>query len=156
MYEDLRSNRLRFVIPGDTLWHTIPDTVQLLRQLDVSMPRFIRLAAGMALLQEYAPGVGGREVFTRLEAFLDEELRENSAQSYILMEKNMIRTRTVHRLVDAVLIIANNLRTFLYQNFGDYYGRHVLVEEVALPRLDVVISYATRDTSFQSGPSAVY
>ncbi len=147
MFDESHGLRHRFVIPGELMWRPLDIHVQLLRQLDISVPRFTRLAVGLVVDSQNCRSVN-HTTYTRLREFVMQEMRENAMEQYFMMREGRQLDQTVHQLIDTSAAIANNLRRLLHSSLG-LVDRSLMVEDVILPRLDVVVSYDSSDLDVQ-------
>ena len=137
--------RIRYVIPGEAIWTPVETETQLLRQLGLSVPRFTKIAVGLVLDQQnqHAPPY---QTYDQVKAILRRELLEADAEGYLQTMRKAELEQLTHRLIDLAMTVANILRSRLHTLLG-FKDWSLAVEDVILPRNDMVVSYETRDTT---------
>lgn len=141
------NQRNRYVVPGEVIWSPVESETQLLRQLGLSVPRFTRIAVG-AVINQQNQHTPAHMSYPQLRERIRQELVEHDAEQYLLQISSTEYERVIHRLIDLAFTVANILRMRLKTLLG-FKDWSLMVEDVILPRHDMVVSYETSDTDIQ-------
>lgn len=147
--EHLLEPTLFIRLPGDGVWHNVNGITQPLLRLGIPMPQFTKTAYGL-VYPPYSSPSDATYVLNRLRPFLTSAWLDSDPDSYQTALGTAEMQQTLHYLVDASLVLANNIRGCLRT-----VAPHVVnerVTDVVGKRNDVVIAYEDLSCPLHAAP----